>query len=339
MSAPAEPTEPAPILQNLPRPASPPQDDDTAPTSSAEPTTSTIYALPKPEPHADAPPSANPSTASHNASVTDPSTAKRPPRWPKQTSESLGPRADAYASMKAYIAPQPLTILDSKFHNPRSPLAWFIDQLGIPILKLIPRGQTPQFPSCCEYELGDLTISKSVALPHGYCEPFISTHASSEASWRDVLIFTNPISHNPFRLTQACEVISSDRTERIVVAFKVSFLDVNDEDMFSRFTYEESWDYYAFNKPTLEDVYQRYGQVLNRTTEEHRNAREYYLGPWKVDGRGKQDKIPQMYEASRRFLKAGGDEERMFIREARARDLLASMTEATVEAEWERVTV
>lgn len=244
----------------------------------------------------------------------DPSAVEPPQRWHKKTtSDSNGPWSNRRAVMKALKPPPKLLILDSKAHNPvpRSPIAWFIDQLGIPILKIIPRGSGPQFTHSCEYELGDLNISKSVPLPQGYHEPFTSSIDFIDGSWRKVPIFSTPVAKHPFRRIRTCEVMINDRTERITIAFKVFYLDTDEDDQYCRTSYEESWTYYAFDRPTLQDFYEKYGDVQTRTTEEHRAAREFYIGPWKADGRQRDTKVPKMYEESKKFLKVDGDAERM----------------------------
>lgn len=246
---------------------------------------------------------------------TESSEATEQPRWFKEPAgHSVGPWQNTARPLRAFKPPPSLLLLDTAAHNPRSPIAWFIDQLGVPLSRIIPRPATSRFAHNCEYELGNLNISRSIAVPLGYREPQISSYDFIQGGWRTVPIFTTAIARNPLRMTRACEVIGS-RTERITIAFKVFFLDTDEHDKFVRMSYEASWTYLALDKPTMGNFYDKYGEVLSRTTEEHRAAREWYLGPWMVEGRGKIAKIPKMYEESAKFLRVDGCAERTCSKE------------------------
>lgn len=261
------------------------------------------------------------SLVSYSSPQTDPSSPTTSLYWAKvPAGHSSGPWGEGF---KAYKPPPSLTILDTSAHNPRSPIAWFIDQLGIPLLRIIPRKGNCLFGAHCEYELGNLNISKSVEVPAGYREGFTTHDDFADGSWRRVSIFSTPVNRNPLRMTRACEAINSG-SERITIAFKVVFLDTNETDRYTRVSYEESWTYFAFNKPTMEDFYQQYGQVLKRTTGEHQAAREFGMGPWTAEGRVKDTKVPKMYEESKKFLKVEGDAERIRSREMQGLGVLDS---------------
>lgn len=120
-------------------------------------------------------------------------------------------------------------------------------------------------------------------------------------------------------------------TERITIAFKVCFLATNKEDQYVRTSYEESWIYFAVDKPTMGDFYEQYGQVLHRTTEQHRNRQEYFMGPWKVEGRGAETMMARTYEEAKKFLRVDDDAELMYSKEAKA--LEVTDTEGDIELE------